>query len=79
MKKTIHFLLMTVAFLFSTVIMAQSTVTGTVIDADLNAPLPGANVVEEGTTNGVSTDFDGNFTFNHRSGFRANCNFLCWI
>ena len=62
MKKTIHLLLMTVAFLFSTVIMAQSTVTGTVIDADLNSPLPGANVVEQGTTNGVSADFDGNFT-----------------
>ena len=62
MKKTIHFLLMTVAFLFSTVIMAQSTVTGTVIDAELNSPLPGANIIEEGTTNGVSSDFDGNFT-----------------
>ncbi len=62
MKKTIHFLLMAVAFLFSTVIMAQSTVTGTVIDAELNSPLPGANIVEKGTTNGVSSDFNGDFT-----------------
>ncbi|MDD7887237.1 TonB-dependent receptor [Flavivirga sp. 57AJ16] len=62
MKKTIHFLLMTVACLFSTVIMAQSTIKGTIIDAELNAPLPGANIVEKGTTNGISSDFDGNFT-----------------
>ena len=39
----------------------QSTVTGTVIDADGNL-LPGASVVEKGTTNGTQTDFDGNYT-----------------
>jgi hypothetical protein len=27
-------------------------------------PLPGANIVEKGTSNGVQTDFDGNFTIN---------------
>lgn len=41
----------------------QSTVTGTVTD-DTGAPLPGASVVEKGTTNGTQTDFDGNFTLN---------------
>lgn len=39
----------------------QQTVTGTVTD-DLGAPLPGANVVVKGTTNGTQTDFDGNYT-----------------
>ncbi len=39
----------------------QSTVTGTVTDAD-GAPLPGANVLVKGTTNGTQTDFDGNYT-----------------
>ncbi|WP_242203833.1 TonB-dependent receptor [Aestuariivivens insulae] len=62
MKKTTHFLMVAVVLLFSTVMMAQSTVSGTVIDADLNSPLPGANVVEKNTTNGTSTDFDGKFT-----------------
>ena len=47
MKKTTQFLLLAVAFMFTTAVMAQSTVTGTVIDADLNSPLPGANVVEK--------------------------------
>mgnify|MGYP003625266434 CR=1 FL=1 len=37
-------------------------VSGTVSDA--NGPLPGASVVEKGTTNGTQTDFDGNFTIN---------------
>ena len=29
---------------------------------EIGIPLPGASVVEVGTTNGVSTDFDGNYT-----------------
>ncbi|MEP2281297.1 SusC/RagA family TonB-linked outer membrane protein, partial [Maribacter sp.] len=41
----------------------QSTITGTVLD-DTGQPLPGANVVEKGTTNGTQTDFDGNYTLN---------------
>lgn len=39
----------------------QSTITGTVTD-DAGAPLPGANVIVQGTTNGTQTDFDGNYT-----------------
>ncbi|MGI9550534.1 MAG: SusC/RagA family TonB-linked outer membrane protein, partial [Aurantibacter sp.] len=38
--------------------VAQGTVTGTVTD-DSGAPLPGVSVVVQGTTIGVSTDFDG--------------------
>jgi len=62
MRKTTQVMLLVVAFIFSVTAMAQSTVTGTVTGSDLNAPLPGANVIEEGTSNGVSTDFDGNFS-----------------
>ncbi|MEM8848280.1 MAG: mucoidy inhibitor MuiA family protein [Bacteroidota bacterium] len=39
------------------------TVTGTVID-QTGLPLPGANIVVKGTTNGTQTDFDGNFSLN---------------
>lgn len=45
----------------------QATITGTVIDSDGN-PLPGASIVERGTTNGTQTDFDGNYTINVASG-----------
>eukprot|EP01093_Parvamoeba_rugata_P015390 TRINITY_DN5397_c0_g1_i4.p1 TRINITY_DN5397_c0_g1~~TRINITY_DN5397_c0_g1_i4.p1 ORF type:complete len:1090 (-),score=218.72 TRINITY_DN5397_c0_g1_i4:1259-4528(-) len=41
----------------------QQTVTGIVLD-NLGQPLPGANVLEKGTTNGTQTDFDGNYTLN---------------
>jgi hypothetical protein len=64
MKKTTQFLLLALAFVFSSSAFAQSTVTGIVMDSELNAPLPGANILEKGTSNGVSTDFDGNFTLN---------------
>lgn len=37
------------------------TVSGTVID-ELGEPLIGATVMEKGTTNGTSTDIDGNYT-----------------
>ncbi|TMU57502.1 SusC/RagA family TonB-linked outer membrane protein [Flagellimonas algicola] len=36
-------------------------ITGNVSDEQGN-PLPGASIVEKGTTNGTQTDFDGNFT-----------------
>ncbi len=39
----------------------QSEVTGTVLDQE-GQPLPGANVLEKGTSNGVQTDFDGHFS-----------------
>lgn len=37
---------------------AQQSVSGTVSD-DNGSPIPGATVVVQGTTNGVTTDFDG--------------------
>ncbi|WP_244178486.1 SusC/RagA family TonB-linked outer membrane protein [Maribacter litoralis] len=45
----------------------QSTITGTVLD-ESGQPLPGANVVEKGTTNGTQTDFDGNYILNVADG-----------
>ncbi|MDX1365431.1 MAG: carboxypeptidase-like regulatory domain-containing protein, partial [Arenibacter latericius] len=64
MSKKFHYFLLLFAFLCVQGIMAQGNpVTGTVTD-DLGAPLPGVNVVQKGTTNGTSTDFDGNFSIN---------------
>jgi hypothetical protein len=56
-------LILVVGFLFSIAsAFAQSVITGTVMDAELNAPLSGANVIESGTSNGTMTDFDGKFS-----------------
>jgi iron complex outermembrane receptor protein len=45
--------------LSASVIFAQ-TVTGTVTGDD--GPLPGVTILEKGTTNGATTDFDGNYS-----------------
>ncbi|WP_422107661.1 SusC/RagA family TonB-linked outer membrane protein [Winogradskyella sp.] len=58
MLKTIFF---GISILLGVGAQAQ-TVTGKVTDADL--PLPGASIIVKGTTNGTSSDFDGNYTLN---------------
>ena len=40
---------------------AQMIINGVITD-EIGLPLPGATVIELGTVNGVSTDFDGNYT-----------------
>ena len=47
--------------------IAQDSVSGTVTDAD-GIPLPGATVIVQGTSTGVSTDFDGNYQINAAQG-----------
>ncbi|MBS9461839.1 TonB-dependent receptor [Flagellimonas sp. 389] len=39
----------------------QKSITGTVVASTDGIGIPGVNVVEKGTTNGVTTDFDGNY------------------
>jgi len=60
MKKSIIYNLFLIWTLLSGSIFYAQTVTGVVSDA--NGVLPGANVVIKGTTLGVATDFDGNYT-----------------
>lgn len=45
----------------STAIAQSGALEGEVRDADTNEPLPGANVVLEGTSRGTSTDADGSY------------------
>jgi len=42
--------------------VSQEIVISGVINDHTGIPLPGASVVEKGTTNGTETDFDGNFS-----------------
>ncbi len=48
-------------------LLAQGQITGTVTTQDDGMPLPGASVVVVGTTNGTTTDFDGNYTLENVS------------
>ena len=62
MRRITQLCLTVAALLSASVVLSQSTLTGTVKGSDYNEPLLGANVIEKGTTNGAVTDFDGNFT-----------------
>lgn len=48
--------------LFCAISFAQTTITGTVVDDVSKQPIPSANVIILGTSEGTVTDFDGNFT-----------------
>jgi hypothetical protein len=65
MKKLILFF---AAILVTGIGFAQNTVTGTVVDSEVGTGLPGASVVVKGSSEGVSTDFDGVFSINADSG-----------
>lgn len=60
MNQKFKYLLLFVALLFIQGAVAQ-TITGTVTD-NFGTPVPSVNVIEKGTTNGTSTDFDGNYS-----------------
>ncbi|PIV93122.1 MAG: SusC/RagA family TonB-linked outer membrane protein, partial [Flavobacteriaceae bacterium CG17_big_fil_post_rev_8_21_14_2_50_33_15] len=65
MKTKIILLLL---FLVSVSGFAQNTVTGVVTSSEDNMPIPGVNVIVLGTTRGVSTDFDGNYSIEVSNG-----------
>lgn len=52
-----------IALMAGSVSMYADVVTGTVYD-ETGEPLIGASVLQKGTTNGVATDLDGNFSIN---------------
>ena len=67
MEQLRKFLLGTVFLLASTIMYAQSQVTGTVVD-ETGETVIGATVMEKGTANGTVTDLDGNFTLSVAEG-----------
>ena len=69
------FRLLVVFLLTAQVAIAQKTVSGVVSDPD-GLPLPGATVLVQGTTTGVTTDFDGNFSINVAEGQTLEFSFV---
>ena len=63
MRRLMSFL----ALLTCTMMYAQQTITGTVVDAAGESVI-GATVMEKGTSNGTVTDFDGNFALKVEKG-----------
>jgi TonB-linked SusC/RagA family outer membrane protein len=48
--------------MFSSVGISAQEIKGVIIDGSTNETLPGATIVEKGTSNGTDADFDGKFT-----------------
>ena len=67
MKQLKRYLLSLVLIFASTMMYAQTEITGTVVDAT-GEPIIGATVMEKGTSNGTITDFDGNFKLKVEAG-----------
>ncbi|RNC66424.1 TonB-dependent receptor [Proteiniphilum sp. X52] len=61
---SVLFLIMTFSFLSA---QDQMTVRGKIVD-DQNEPMIGVSVLEKGTSNGVTTDLDGNYQLSARQG-----------
>ena len=55
--------MLSLLLMIMSVTAAFSQISGKVLDGDSNEGLPGATVHVKGTNNGVSTGFDGSFTF----------------
>lgn len=69
MRKILLMCFTVIGILLSQSLMAQpKPVTGFVVDANTNDPLPGVNVVVKGTTRGVSTDVNGRYSINVSQG-----------
>lgn len=73
-NKTLSFSLMALMLVFSTVIQAQ--ITGTVLEEATGDPVIGASILQVGTTNGVITDFDGNFELNVPEGAQLQISYM---
>lgn len=66
------------ALFVGSVMMAQTTISGSVTEANTEQPIPGANIKVVGKSIGTTTDFDGNFSFtvNHELPFEIEVSLI---
>jgi TonB-linked SusC/RagA family outer membrane protein len=70
------FMLLTSLGLTANAAAQQLEVTGKVVAADDQSPIVGATVIIKGTTNGTTTDIDGNFTIDASAGDVLQVSFI---
>ena len=68
MKRKLSGILTLLLVLVAQLTFAQEKVVGGQVVDDQGFPLVGVNVVEKGTSNGVQTDFDGNYSLSVEAG-----------
>lgn len=59
---TVLFMLICICTILSGNAQEKAIIKGTIKDAELKSPLPGANVIISGSTNGTTANFDGQYT-----------------
>ena len=70
------FFLFTTLLMFASTLLAQISVSGTVVDQD-GQPIPGVTILDDNDqTKGTVTDFDGNFTISVPSDGSLNVSFI---
>lgn len=74
-NKIIPFLFLLVTISISNTYGQIKTVSGVVSD-ETNTPLPGVSVIETGTVNGVTTDFDGKYSIKVKEGSSLTFRYL---
>ncbi|WP_417885111.1 SusC/RagA family TonB-linked outer membrane protein [Zunongwangia sp.] len=62
-------------FVVHSLLAQDNTVSGTITD-EQGMPLPGVNVIEKGTSNGVQTDFDGNYSISIAEGATISFSYI---
>lgn len=72
--KHLSLVLMALAMVFATT--AQAQIKGTVFEESTGEPVIGASILQVGTTNGVITDFDGNFELNVPEGTELQFSYM---
>ncbi len=70
--------LLTNLFLFALLssIIAQTTISGVIIDAELNEPLIGATVINNTSNDGVITNYEGGFTIAAKTGDEITISYI---
>ena len=63
----------------STVFAQDVSVSGVVTTSDTGEGLPGVSITESGTTNGVITDIEGNYTISVPSGSKLTYSFVGYV
>ncbi|WP_435137416.1 SusC/RagA family TonB-linked outer membrane protein [Formosa sp. A9] len=63
------------AFVVQLTFAQEKTISGTVSDAT-GLPLPGVNIIVQGTTHGTQTDFDGNYSLTANTGDVLSFSFI---
>ncbi|MTH15131.1 TonB-dependent receptor [Flavobacterium sp. LC2016-01] len=78
--KTIYKKLLFLFLLLPFTVLAQSTLSGTVVDKATGQPIPGVNVNVQGSKGGTSTDFDGKFQLpNLKNGDKIVVSFIGYV